>query len=236
MTDKTFVLDDLFKFSSNFNAEFDGFALTIDNFYENAEDLHDWIQNRQYPMWKYSKERPSRNGIDYNDCRITDKIAHPTRIYETEMDRLLNICRKYFHKGEYNWDRIYEFNCFQTLSVFDNAIQHYPHTDSELDTPDDESTLNMIVYMDKQESGGTAVYNGTWLSNDEHLNVLYPVEERFEIERIIPAKFNRCVIFPGNRIHGAWIEDYNKYTGDSWRFTQATFFHPNRSWKNIINN
>jgi len=235
MKDKTFILDDLFKFSSNFNAEFDGFALTIDNFYENAEDLHDWIQNRQYPMWKYSKERPSRNGIDYNDCRITDKIAHPTRIYESEMERLLNLCRKYFHKGEYNWDRIYEFNCFQTLSVFDTKIQHYPHTDSELNCPDDESTLNMIVYMDKQESGGTAVYNGTWLSNDEHLNVLYPVEERFEIERIIPAKFNRCVIFPGNRIHGAWIEDYNKYTGDSWRFTQATFFHPTRQWKNYNN-
>ena len=235
MKDKTFILDDLFKFSSNFNAEFDGFALTIDNFYENAEDLHDWIQNRQYPMWKYSKERPSRNGIDYNDCRITDKIAHPTRIYESEMERLLNLCRKYFHKGEYNWDRIYEFNCFQTLSVFDNKIQHYPHTDSELNCPDDESTLNMIVYMDKQESGGTAVYNGTWLSNDEHLNVLYPVEERFEIERIIPAKFNRCFIFPGNRIHGAWIEDYNKYSGDSWRFTQATFFHPSRQWKNYNN-
>ena len=235
MKDKTFILDDLFKFSSNFNAEFDGFALTIDNFYENAEDLHDWIQNRQYPMWKYSKERPSRNGIDYNDCRITDKIAHPTRIYESEMERLLNLCRKYFHKGEYNWDRIYEFNCFQTLSVFDNKIQHYPHTDSELNCPDDELTLNMIVYMDKQESGGTAVYNGTWLSNDEHLNVLYPVEERFEIERIIPAKFNRCVIFPGNRIHGAWIEDYNKYSGDSWRFTQATFFHPSRQWKNYNN-
>ena len=132
-------------------------------------------------------------------------------------------------------DRIYEFNCFQTLSVFDTKIQHYPHTDSELNCPDDESTLNMIVYMDKQESGGTAVYNGTWLSNDEHLNVLYPVEERFEIERIIPAKFNRCVIFPGNRIHGAWIEDYNKYTGDSWRFTQATFFHPTRQWKNYNN-
>ena len=235
MKDKTFILDDLFKFSSNFNAEFDGFALTIDNFYENAEDLHDWIQNRQYPMWKYSKERPSRNGIDYNDCRITDKIAHPTRIYESEMERLLNLCRKYFHKGEYNWDRIYEFNCFQTLSVFDNKLQHYPHTDSELYCPDDESTLNMIVYMDKQESGGTAVYNGTWLSNDEQLNVLYPVEERFEIERIIPAKFNRCVIFPGNRIHGAWIEDYNKYSGDSWRFTQATFFHPSRQWKNYNN-
>ena len=235
MKDKTFILDELFKFSSNFNAEFDGFALTIDNFYENAEDLHDWIQNRQYPMWKYSKERNTRNGIDYNDCRITDTIAHPTRIYEAEMERLLNLCRKYYHKGEYHWNRIYEFNCFQTLSVFDNKIQHYPHTDSELNCPDNESTLNMIVYMDKQESGGTAVYNGTWLTNDEHLNVLYPVEERFEIERIIPAKFNRCVIFPGNRIHGAWIEDYTKYSGDQWRFTQATFFHPVRQWKNYNN-
>ena len=230
MKDKTFILDDLFKFSSNFNAEFDGFALTIDNFYENAEDLHDWIQNRQYPMWKYSKERPSRNGIDYNDCRITDKIAHPSRIYENEMDRVLNLCRKYFHRGGYDWDRIYEFNCFQTITEFDPKIQHYPHTDSELATPDNESTLNMIIYMDKVDEGGTAVYEGTWLSNNEHLNVLFPVLDRFELRRVIPAKFNRCVIFPGNRIHGAWIEDYNKFSGDSWRFTQVNFLHPTREW------
>ena len=72
-------------------------------------------------------------------------------------------------------------------------------------------------------------------ANGEQLNVLCHVEERFAIERIIPAKFNRCVIFPGNRIHGAWIEDYNKYSGDSWRFTQATFFHPSRQWKNYNN-
>ena len=45
MAGKTFVLDELFKFSSNFNAEFDGEVLTIDNFYENAEDLHDWISD-----------------------------------------------------------------------------------------------------------------------------------------------------------------------------------------------
>ena len=230
MKDKTFILDDLFKFSSNFNAEFDGFALTIDNFYENAEDLHDWIQNRQYPMWKYSKERPSRNGIDYNDCRITDKIAHPSRIYENEMNRVLNLCRKYFHKGGYDWQRIYEFNCFQTITEFDPKIQHYPHTDSELATPDNESTLNMIIYMDKEDDGGTAVYEGTWLSNDEHLNVLFPVLDRFELRRVIPAKFNRCVIFPGNRIHGAWIDDYNKFSGDSWRFTQVNFLHPMREW------
>ncbi len=230
MAGKTFVLDELFKCSATFNAEFDGEVLTIDNFYEDPDTLYEWIRNRDYPMWKYNPERNSKNGIEYNDCRITDKIAHPTRLYENDMDRVLNICRKYWHKGHYDWSRIYEFNCFQTLSVFDNKIQHYPHTDTELATPDNESTLNMIIYMDKEEDGGTAIYDGTWLSNDEHLNVLYPVLDRFELKKTVPAKFNRCVIFPGNRIHGAWIDDYSKYTGDSWRYTQVQFLRPSREW------
>ena len=230
MAGKTFILDELFKFNSNFIADFDGEVLTIDNFYEDPDTLYEWIKNRDYPMWKYNTERNTRNGIDYNDCRITDKIAHPTRIYENEMERVVNICRRYFHTGGYDWQRIYEFNCFQTLSVFDKNIQHYPHTDSELSTPDNESTLNMIVYMDKEEDGGTAIYEGTWLSNDEHLNVLFPVLDRFELRRVVPAKFNRCVIFPGNRIHGAWIDDYSKYTGDSWRYSQVNFLHPVKEW------
>ena len=230
MAGKPFVLDELFKMSPNLDVKFDGEVVTIDNFYEDPDTLYEWIRNRDYPMWKYNTERNTRNGIDYNDCRITDKIAHPTRVYFNEMDRVLNVCREYFHTGAYDWQRIYEFNCFQTLSVFDKNIQHYPHTDSELDTPDNESTLNMIIYMDKEEDGGTAIYEGTWLSNDEHLNVLYPVLDRFELRRVVPAKFNRCVIFPGNRIHGAWIDDYSKYSGDSWRYTQVNFLHPVREW------
>ena len=230
MAGKPFVLDELFKMSPNLDVHFDGEVVTIDNFYEDPDTLYEWIRNRDYPMWKYNTERNTRNGIDYHDCRITDKIAHPTRVYFNEMDRVLNVCREYFHTGVYDWQRIYEFNCFQTLSVFDNNIQHYPHTDSELDTPDNESTLNMIIYMDKEEDGGTAIYEGTWLSNDEHLNVLYPVLDRFELRRVVPAKFNRCVIFPGNRIHGAWIDDYSKYSGDSWRYTQVNFLHPVREW------
>ena len=99
-------------------------------------------------------------------------------------------------------------------------MQHYPHIDSSLDTPDECSTLNMLVYLDIEESGGTAVYDGEWITKDENMSLLYPVEDR-----LIPHKFNRCVIFPGNRMHGAYIDDYNKYK-DNWRFTQVTFFHP----------
>ena len=84
----------------------------------------------------------------------------------------------------------------------------------------------MLVYLDKEEDGGTAVYEGTWITNNEQESLLYPVEDDFVLERVIPAKFNRCVVFPGNRLHGAYINDYNKYTGDKWRFSQVTFFHP----------
>ena len=224
--DKVVILDELYKMRSSFdNHTFDGFVLTIDDFYENVEDLYEHVTNRQYPMWKYNPESATRNGQDYFDCRIVDKVGHPTRIYENEHQRLLNLCRRYFWKGDYDWARLYEFNCFKTITVDDPKMQHYPHIDSALDTPDNCATLNMLVYLDKEEDGGTAVYEGEWITNDEDMGLLYPVEDRFSRTRVIPHKFNRCVIFPGNRMHGAHINDYNKYK-DNWRFTQVTFFHP----------
>ncbi len=224
---KPIILDELYKMKGSFaDAKFDGFCLTIDDFYENAEDLYQHLTNRDYPMWKYNPESPTRNGIDYYDCRIVDKVGHPTRIYETEHQRILDVCRRYWHKGEYNWSRLYEFNCFKTGEITNSRFQHYTHIDSKLDMPDNCATLNMLVYLDKEEDGGTAVYDGEWITNDENMNVLYPVEERFNIRTMIKAKFNRCVIFPGNYMHGAWIDNYNKYI-DNWRFTQVTFFHPN---------
>lgn len=226
--DKTYAIDDLFKFNPKLEHTFDeeNQVITIDNFYEDPERIHEWISNRQYPLWKYNTERQTNNGKVYNDCRITDTIAHPTRIYWAEMERVLNICRQYFHRGDYSWEMIQEFNVFQTIEEFDTKMQHYPHIDSELSCPDKTSTLNFLVYLDKQESGGTAVYGGEWITNDEAHNLLYPVEDRFKIEHIIPAKFNRAVIFPGNRLHGAYIEDYTKYSGENWRYSQVQFFKP----------
>jgi len=61
----------------------------------------------------------------------------------------------------------------------------------------------------------------------EHMGVLYEVEKDFEVDYIIPAEFNTCVIFTGNKLHGAWIDDYDKYSGDDWRYSYVRFFHPN---------
>jgi len=223
---KVYSNDELYRLSPVLKPEFKDGVIYIDDFYENAEDIYDMITSRSYPLWKYNAEAgQTRNGVDYYDCRIVDKNGHPTREYFNEHNRILDICRKYWWKGDYSWDMIYEFNCFQPIKEVSNELQHYPHIDSQLGTPDEASVLNFLVYMDKVEDGGTAVYGGEWVTNDENINLLYPVEERFKIEKVIEHKFNRAVIFPGNCMHGAYINDYSKYK-DDWRFTQVTFYKP----------
>lgn len=222
----TYAIDELYKLNAKLEHTFENDCITIDNFYENPDAIYDHLMKRDYPLWKYNPERKSPNGIDYNDCRIVDKVAHPTRIYENENQRVLDICRRYFWKGQYDWSRLIEFNCFQTINVFDNKLQHYPHIDSELSCPNETATLNFLVYLDKEEDGGTAVYGGEWITNHEEQSLLFPVEEKFNIQHIIPAKFNRAVIFPGNRMHGAYINNYDNYKDDKWRFTQVIFYHP----------
>jgi|TARA_B110000908_G_C10116969_1_gene385799 hypothetical protein len=80
--------------------------------------------------------------------------------------------------------------------------------------------------LDKEGDGGTAVYAGDWITNNEQMNLMYPVEERFKKVKVIPNQFNTCVIFAGNKLHGAWIDDYDNYKDDKWRFTQVTFYKP----------
>ena len=81
---KTYKLDELYKVRDNFdNHEFDGFCITIDDFYENADEIYEHLTNRQYPMWKYNTESSTKNGVDYNDCRIVDTVGHPTCLLYT---------------------------------------------------------------------------------------------------------------------------------------------------------
>ena len=97
---KIIDLDELYKVRGDLsNYKFDGFSITIDDFYENAEDLYEHITSRQYPLWKYNSESNTANGVDYFDCRIVDKVGHPTRLYENTHQRILDICRKYYWKG-----------------------------------------------------------------------------------------------------------------------------------------
>ena len=95
---KTYKIDDLYKVRDNFdNHEFDGFCITIDDFYENADEIYEHLTNRQYPMWKYNTESSTKNGVDYNDCRIVDTVGLRLDYYN-EHNRILDLCRNTFTK------------------------------------------------------------------------------------------------------------------------------------------
>jgi len=226
-----FSIDKMFRPSPQWNVQYDkeNQVITIDDFYEDPDTIYDWLTNADYPLWKYSEEIETLNGKVYNDCRNTLAISHPTRMWEMNIERLSQICGNVWWKKGYETAQAFEWNIFQTIECFDNKMQHYPHVDSPLTQTDEASTINVLWYMDKEESGGTAVYNGEWITNDERHSLLFPVEDQFEVAHMIPAKFNRCVMFPGNRLHGAWIDDYTKYTGDKWRISQVQFLHPRNS-------
>jgi len=227
-TRSPFHYETLFRLSPRIQPKFEDYVISIDDFYESPEEILEWLESRPYPLWKYPHDGVTRNGLDYNDCRIADYPGGEHPAYREKMKTIHAICRKHFWKGRYHCAPVYEFNVFQSRTVEDVKLQHFPHTDSAPDVPDDRSTLNMIVYLDKQESGGTAIYSGDLIPNNESVNLMHPVADTFRIERVIPAKFNRCVIFPGNRIHGAYIEDYGKYSErrGTWRYTQVIFMTP----------
>ena len=94
---KCYDNDILFRPSEKWEPQWDGEVLTIDNFYENADAIYQWLTNQDYPLWKYNPESSTRNNVDYRDARLIHKIGHPSRQYHGNMERLLDICRKYWH-------------------------------------------------------------------------------------------------------------------------------------------
>jgi len=200
-------------------------CFTIDNYYEDPEAVHTHLFRREIPLWKYNEERDSPNGIDYIDARIVDKVGHPTRLWRNANERVLDIAREKWWKGDYEYRDDIEINCFKTVNVFDPRLQHYPHIDGNFEDADNEAVVNMLVYLDKQENGGTAVYEAGWVPNKEHEGLLQPVEEMMDLSHVIPAKFNRAVLFTGNKMHGAYITDYKAYE-EYYRYSQVVFYHP----------
>ena len=49
---KAYALDERFKQSEDWDISYDGFALTIDNYYENPEEIYEYLINVDYPLWK----------------------------------------------------------------------------------------------------------------------------------------------------------------------------------------
>lgn len=209
--------DDVFELNANYNVvSFEDEVLVIDNWYKNYDEITNILFNTPVPRWKWTEG--SHNFKDYFDCRLilpvhffTEKTNEHLREYVRLLDKFYGVSYATLVNS------VYEFNYYKNIKAdVGNALQHHPHVDY---------TFNCIIYLDNISSGGTAIYDlAEPLENKEHENLLFNVSKL--PKKIIPAKPNRLVIFKGNKYHGGYIQDHNKYLND-WRINQVIFFECN---------
>jgi len=187
--------------------------ISIDNFYKRPEDIYDMLKVSWAHNWKIKKD--GRNFKDYYDCRTSIPLENNgfDRDNKTS-DFLKNILSlKNCHCTSV------DMNIFQWINIPKSSIQFSPHQDP---------SFNVLIYLDKINSGGTALYEKM-----PKVKVLEEIDIRFDTNEenvkyhVIPSTFNRCVIFNGNIPHGGYIENHSKYSNDTWRYNAVYFYNFN---------
>lgn len=207
-----FNIEDTFKLNNEAKADFYENYVIIDNFYEDIERIQNIFKDMHVESWKGHKW--SRNFKDYYDCRPFLANHYPeAEKLEKRLLPLSELIGRMLQKPTVEIEQCLQFNVFKHIKR-DVPIhkQHHPHYDTD--------KVNILVYIDEFSNGGTALYENQDMQNREDTNLIIDVRE-FKMLEVIPAKPNRCVIFNGNQLHGAYIEDNNLYA-DNWRITQAT--------------
>jgi hypothetical protein len=217
---KPYRLSEIFQISDKLSIIKKDDYCIIDNFYKYPDKVVEWIDNFNYPMWKYHPD--SRNGIDYYDCHLWVK-GNDFELYSNLIeDKILNLLSEIYPNSIFanKAPQEYRFNLFKSIKLPKKHIQSFPHYDT--------SNILFLVFLDKLNSGGTAIYNNTNKINfdtidNEEKNLLFNVNN-IPIKTIMESKFNRCIIFDASRLlHGAYIDDYKKVK-DNWRITQIYSF------------
>jgi hypothetical protein len=195
---------------------FEDEVLIVDNWYKNYDKMKNILLNTPVPRWKWVEG--GRNFLDYFDCRLSLPVHFPTSKTNEYVGKYATLLNKFYKASDITLTSgLYEFNYYKNLKAdVSSLMQHSPHVDF---------TFNCIIYLDSICSGGTAVYDleGPF-ENKEHENLLFDVSKLNK--KVIPAKPNRLVIFKGDRYHGGYIQDHNKYLND-WRINQVIFFQSN---------
>ena len=207
-----FRFNDIFKPNPDSKIVVEDNIVYIDDFFSDFDRILDLIYNMNVEVWKHGDD--SRNFVDYYDCRHT--INNPFVKEVTFNKTIIDIIRYFYSVETYPTEQnTIGFNYFKSLKKdVPNSLQHFPHRDR---------AFNVLVYLDNESNGGTAIYDIDYdLKNTEETNLLCDVSD-FKLKTIVKAKQNRCVIFDGNQYHGGHIDDYEVYY-NSWRINLVNFY------------
>jgi|TARA_B110000914_G_scaffold222552_1_gene236256 hypothetical protein len=211
-----FIVEELFKLNPNSKITYHTDWVCIDDFYEDIEKIQKAFEHMYVESWKMSQW--SRNFKDYYDCRPMFANWEPLQeMIDARLKPLNKLIGQLVSWQDVGIEKSLAFNVFKHKKEnLPLTMQHHPHYDTDM--------LNVLTYIDKHADGGTAIYEDIDVENKEGANLIIDVSA-YKIKEIIPAKPNRCVIFSGNKLHGAYINDNNIYY-NNWRITQATIVRP----------
>lgn len=186
--------------------------LYIDNFYKRPDEIHKMFEQSWFINWKLDVK--GHNFKDYYDCRIHIPLNYHGFSNENKTTDWL---KKSLGLDPKLYCPEISTNIFTWINKPNTKnIQFWPHQDP---------TFNVLVYLDKINSGGTALYPKIPQNiQPEHIDLRYDISSIRENMQIIPSVFNRCVIFDGGIPHGGYIEDHNKYSNGNWRYNTVYFF------------
>ena len=181
---------------------------TIDNFYKNPLEVHDYLFSNPAPLWKIN-ERPSCNGLYFEDRRL---IKTDERL-KLVIDFLGNLISQ--KPNSYN--------------IVTNQVRFNKHEFNDIDKchwwPHIDYGYNGIVYFNKDSINGTNLYHEI-----KHQDMItehhrpWRSKNDFEILKHLQPRYNRLVFFDGYKFpHGMNIEN-KKYFSKEYRKNQVFFF------------
>ena len=220
-----FKPEELFELNDNLQPKKVGDVIIVNNVFKNYDKIVEVLNNMSVENWKLTEG--TRNFIDYYDCRPIFKNHFPTILTDKRFSTLFEMFEKLY--DDIDMESLYTnyefiFNYFKNnIKDLPSTKQHRPHMDEY---------YNVIFYLDNINNGGTVIYhsediNGNVVENGGPLegNELLTDISHLRIKQYIEGTPNSLVIVDGSQLHGAWIDDYNKYLND-WRISLVHFIYP----------
>ena len=218
-----FKPEELFELNDNLQPKKVGDVIIINNVFKNYDKIVEVIHNIPVEIWKMAGE--TRNFIDYYDCRPIFRNHFPNELTDKRFETLFKIISENFGV---DMDKMFT-NPEMIFNYFKNNVKDLPSTQQH--RPHCDAYFNAIFYLDKIGDGGTVIYestdvNGNLIQNEgqlEGLNLFTDISH-LRIKQFIKGNPNSMVIFDGTHLHGAWINDHNKYLND-WRINLVNFIY-----------
>jgi len=194
----------------------------IDDFYKHPDDIVKYFDMTYSPIHRETNIRDgcqSLNGKYFDDRRhhiVTN--GEIVSVY----NHLSKICG---HTPLLKYYPILTNKTRFFKNKFNDYKNNYWH-------PHKDPGYTALIYMNKDDSEcGTNLYNDVKPdlpeTRGEHVDS-WRSKENWEIMKTLKSKFNRCVLFDGNKFtHGMHIPD-ERYFGDQYRLNQVFFFEDSK--------